>query len=314
MQTEPSTPSLTVASRWRRALAFVVDYALLAGGCALAGSAFFDALAGLGLLGRLFGLALGVAYFGLLDSRVGGGRTLGKRLTGIRVVGADGSPLSPWAAAGRFAILGIPIFLNGLPLPPLPLPVLWQGLTTVLVLGLGLVLLYLFLFNAPRYQSIHDLAVGAVTVPRASARAPGTGGLPRPVHLGVCALLLVASVAVPTALGVHFGVEARIEALHEARTALYGMAGVRHVALADLTHHGDQGPRQYVRAVVRIGEHPRGRKDLARRIVATLVDAYPPTRQRSAVQVVMVHEWSLGFASGHRSQAYLLSPAQVTSP
>lgn len=55
----------------------------------------FDTFARMGVYARLIGFAIALAYFGVLNSRIGGGQTLGKRWLGIRVVDAQGQLLSP---------------------------------------------------------------------------------------------------------------------------------------------------------------------------------------------------------------------------
>src|SRR5690348_14117245 len=74
-----------IAGFWRRLAAFVVDALILGVPAMLLGFAMFDWAASLGQAGRLIGFVVALLYFGLLNSRLGGGQTLGKRLLGIRV-------------------------------------------------------------------------------------------------------------------------------------------------------------------------------------------------------------------------------------
>src|SRR5262245_3395670 len=103
-----------IAGFWRRLAAFVVDGLILAVPAMLLGFALFNWAASLGQAGRLIGFVVALLYFGLLNSRLGGGQTLGKRLLGIRVTDRNGAPLSPLRAILRYLVLAVPYFLNGL--------------------------------------------------------------------------------------------------------------------------------------------------------------------------------------------------------
>src|SRR5258708_30891020 len=84
-----------IAGFWGRVAAFVIDCLILSVPTLLLGLALFRWAAGLGPAGRLIGFVVALLYFGVLNSRFGGGQTLGKRLLGIRVADRAGAPLSP---------------------------------------------------------------------------------------------------------------------------------------------------------------------------------------------------------------------------
>ena len=102
-----------IAGFWRRLAAFLVDALILGVPALLIGLAVFDWAASLGPSGRFIGFLVALLYFGLLNSRLGGGKTLGKRLFRIRVTNRSGQTLSPMRSGLRFLVLGIPYFLNG---------------------------------------------------------------------------------------------------------------------------------------------------------------------------------------------------------
>ena len=79
---------------------------------------FFDQFVQLGQSGRLVGFVIALLYFGLLNSSLGGGKTIGKRLMKIKVVGQkDGRLISLPASTCRYTVLALPFFFNGLALP-----------------------------------------------------------------------------------------------------------------------------------------------------------------------------------------------------
>ncbi|MCP3178347.1 RDD family protein [Desulfuromonas sp. KJ2020] len=165
---QPKTSKSTICKPnlsgfWRRILAFVFDTILLGVWGTVLGVFFFDQFAQMGQFGRLVGFVFAILYFGLLNSAVGKGQTLGKRLMKIRVVDAeDGSHISLAKSAWRYVVLSLPFLCNGLVLP------LDNQIVTLLlalvVFGMGGLLFYLYLFNRNTRQSIHDLAAGTLVV------------------------------------------------------------------------------------------------------------------------------------------------------
>ncbi len=79
---------------WRRVFAYSID-AILLGIIGLAlGFTFYEHFLAIGQTGRLYGLVIYLAYFATMNSKIGNGQTLGKRMLGIKVVGLDGSTLT----------------------------------------------------------------------------------------------------------------------------------------------------------------------------------------------------------------------------
>src|SRR5688572_4687565 len=103
----------------------------------------------MGGYGRLLGFAVALAYFGVMNSRIGGGQTLGKRLLGVRVVAGDGRTLSLPRSFLRYCVLGIPFFLNGAPFSAQVLFSWWGYLLPIIVFGGMFSILYLYVFNRP---------------------------------------------------------------------------------------------------------------------------------------------------------------------
>ena len=75
-----------ISGFWRRGAALMIDWLILGLPMLLLGLLMFRWLAGLGQTGRLIGFVVALLYFGLSNSRLSGGQTIGKRLQGIRVV------------------------------------------------------------------------------------------------------------------------------------------------------------------------------------------------------------------------------------
>jgi uncharacterized RDD family membrane protein YckC len=153
-----------IGSLWSRILAFIVDSFILYIVGRIVGAAFFDTLSMLGLWGRAFGFCIALVYFVSLESRVGGGQTLGKRLFRLRVVNAQGDMITWKRATIRYMICAIPFFLIE---PRYTMSYITLGvsaLITFIELGVGGASLYLLVFNRRTRQGLHDVAVGTYVV------------------------------------------------------------------------------------------------------------------------------------------------------
>jgi uncharacterized RDD family membrane protein YckC len=137
----------------------------------------------LGPWGRLVGFAIGTIYLGLLNSRLGGGQTIGKVMAGTRVVGRDGRPIAVGRSFARAAILSFiltlsnvnphierradrPYFGVGLEYnihSIIPIPVFGSLLWALAIGGLFLIV-YGYIVNARTRQGPHDLSLRTYVV------------------------------------------------------------------------------------------------------------------------------------------------------
>jgi uncharacterized RDD family membrane protein YckC len=192
MSTDQSSHVLTIPSFWRRIGAFILDTLLLGAIGVAFGFIFTEQLVQLGPFGRLLGFFVATTYFGILNSKLAGGQTFGKRVLKIKVVAKDGTPLSVSKAFLRFLPLGTAWFLNNAQFSESIIFSFWVYILSIAVFGIGLSTIYLYVFNRKSRQSLHDLVVGSYVV-SAVASGPVKAIAPWRGHLAVCALLFVAS-------------------------------------------------------------------------------------------------------------------------
>ncbi|WP_295749266.1 RDD family protein [Undibacterium sp.] len=189
-----SVPS--IASVWRRIGAFCIDMLILGIIGFTVGSFFHAQFAALGAWGRALGFVVTLMYFGVTESSLGGGQSLGMRVLGIRVVSRTGEPISTSATFIRAAIFCLAYFLNGAAFD-FGAGNEW-GIVgmSVLIFGLIFSLFYMLIFNRRTRQSIHDLAVGAFVV----KAGPGKISLStEPIWRGHAVILSVAILTVSAA-------------------------------------------------------------------------------------------------------------------
>lgn len=307
-----SGASVAYSGAWRRLGAFCID-GLVLGIIGLAlGAAAFARLAELGPWGRLLGFVIAVAYFGILESRIGGGRTPGKRLLGIRVVDHSGRGLSLAQALLRSTIFFVPYFLNGLMLGSDGMIPWVAMILSILVFGLGFSILYLLLFNLPTRQSVHDLATGAFVV-----KAPAPVPLPAPlrrVHKIVIAVAIALSLVLP--LG-GLWLASRITSLAPLLRAGRTLDAQSHVVSASVNegaswssfNGGAMHKTTMLNASVVVRRWPADPKAEAASFASTLFQDIPDAATRDIVSVQLVYGYDIGIARAWRSTDYSYTPA-----
>lgn len=307
-----STPRvMEIAGLWRRLFAFLIDALLLGALGALVGLIAFSRLAELGDWGRAIGFAIALIYFGLMDSKLSGGQTFGKQLLGIKVVAANGVPLSVGASTLRAAIFCVPYFLNGAFIDPSGF-ILW--LDAFLVFGVGLSIVYLLLFNRRTRQSLHDLAVGAYVV-RYETNGP-IGATERiwPTHLGVVGLILAAALVLPYVV-LKFSSSPPFAALLRVQQELQREPGVRHAAVfSGITREfrTNQGTRSthIFNAKLFFATPVANFDSAADRTVQVILNSDPSVAKEDVIAVTIVYGYDIGIASAWRSRSFAYSPEQ----
>jgi len=306
-----SGPPAQLAGFWRRLGAFVLDCLILGlVGLALAFTVY-DQLAHLGVWGRLFGFALALAYFGVSNSKLTSGRSVGKLALGIKVVDKDGTPLSVGKSFLRYVALAIPWFLNGAPFPASVLFSFWLYVISLAVFGAGLSILYLFIFNRPSRQSLHDLLVGSFVV-RSDAIGPVGAAAPWRGHLMVCAALFLAAAAVPVftsrlAQSETFGPLLMVHRVVSAEPWVAHAEVNRSLSLTskDVVRH--------LSIVAHIRDPAVDDADRAMRLGRLAFGAHEFVRDLTVVQVTLVHGFDIGIASSWRSHSHNFAPRDLAA-
>jgi uncharacterized RDD family membrane protein YckC len=160
----PQPENKIISGFWRRLLAFFLDGIFIGIFGLILGLFFFDFFAQIGGYGRIVGFCIALAYFGLLNSSVGKGQTIGKKIMKIEVVERNGRHISLVHSSIRYAILSAPFFLNGLLIPPSVAQSPIGYIIGFVIFGFGGAVIYLYIFNRRTRQSLHDLAVRTFVV------------------------------------------------------------------------------------------------------------------------------------------------------
>lgn len=169
-----------IAGFWRRVVAFLIDGAVLGILGQVLGWSMSSFWFQIGPYGRLIGLAIALAYFGVMGSRIAGGATLGKRLLGIAVRDAAGRPIGIMRSIARTSVWLVPLTLNGWALPILSNPIA-SRVAAVVLFGVGGAVLLTMALNRRTRQGLHDVLAGTYVLRMsgpAVAAYPAAGRLP----------------------------------------------------------------------------------------------------------------------------------------
>jgi len=295
-----------------RLIAFAIDMLVLGiVGIAL-GAVATDAFAAMGPWGRLVGLAIGLGYFGYFDGAPGGGRSPGKRLLRLVLVGRDGRPLPVVKSAGRFLLIWIPMVLNGLPLELDQLSGPLGYLEALGTFGLGCVLIYLAIAGRKNGQALQDLLFGSVMLRQPKGQqAPDSPLEPAAISRRqrfISALLVLLSLTLPAMTGrlANQPDYQRMNAIAHAVKALDGVSVVG-VAIAE-------GGKTIVPGTVEVRAFARTRQMLTEQQVKNIASAVHRTAPTAPeIQIHLSYGYDIGIASSWRSQYAAFGPAELAA-
>ena len=160
---EPIFTFPPIASFWRRFFAWFADVLILGVIGQIIGIIFSSFLFSIGPYGRPIGLLFIIPYFGIMNSKIGGGQTIGKRLLKIAVRNKNNEPIGLGRSIVRILLLFLPVLFNGWAIPILQNYVI-AWFSALLVFGLGGAILYTMIFNRRARQGIHDLLLETYVV------------------------------------------------------------------------------------------------------------------------------------------------------
>lgn len=305
----PALPA-TVAGVWCRIGAFLIDSLILALIGVIVGACLRDQLMALGPWGRVVGFVIATFYFGVPQSRIGRGQSLGMTILGLRVIRPDGSALGLGSALLRAAIFCMAYFLSNLPAAFTSLNEWVASGLSMLLFGVTFCVFYLLLFNRRTRQSLHDLAVGAFVIratrgPLALPTARAWRG-----HAAIVAASLmgfgVAGVwmARPGASDNAFGGMLRV------RHVVMEIPGVTGATVMVSANLGDGGGFNLLNINAIVDTSTPDREALARHIAKLALENYANAKQMKAVTVTLTSGFDIGIAQFWQSQNYTHTPQE----
>ncbi len=313
-------PIRAIGPLWRRFPAYLVDSLILYLAGRGIGAAFFNSLSQLGSWGRLIGFCIALCYFASLDSGVGNGQTIGKRLLRITVVGGQGNTISLARAALRFTVFAIPSYLYGLQLPRAIDPLIGSIVLGVIVFGVGGSTLYLIIFNRNTRQGLHDLLVGSYVVnsePTGPLRTEPIWDTHWRILRWCLTLLILFSYSIWT-LDKKVEKSSSVIQWHEDIRLINQLDRVQAASekiLRPVKWNGFMkdnplvSKKTLVITVWWTGE-PKDREIFADRVAKVVLLNDARAREQDLLWIVVVRSYDIGIASGGKSQTFTHTPAE----
>jgi uncharacterized RDD family membrane protein YckC len=323
------SPDRAIGALWRRVAAFAIDGAIVgAAGFAIT-VPFFEIFSRLGSWGPLVGFCLALPYFAILDSSVGNGRTLGKRLMRLQLIGKNGNAISFWRSTVRYTVFAVPYFLNEMLLPSTRTPWLVSTLVSVVVFGLGGATAYLVIFNRRTRQGIHDLAVGSYVVDADKDGLLKIEPIWR-VHWAILGLLLAVYFVGTGVIGDKLSQWGPFPQLLTDARAVEGMEGVQAAGVQDLSQTAFGSGEKTKILVINVywagksvdrqvfTSHSAGnfhdnwvaKEAFADQVGRLIIKHDPTVKDHDLLKVVVIRGYDLGIAHVHISYYYQRTPAE----
>ncbi len=295
---------------WARIGALLVDSLILGLIGYMAGLLLEDVFVQLGAWGRLVGFSVSMMYFGILNSSVGNGQTIGKKLLKIKVVDASNSAISLPRSFLRYSFLAVPFSLNGARLTSeAALSYLTYPIMFIIFGGLFSIS-YLYIFNRVTRQSLHDLAVGSFVV-KAGSSEQKTLPVWKP-HFMVVAIIFAVAAMLPI-VNLELAGSETIKNLAKAQKAMNQNDEVKYAVIEEGTNTLFSGEEKkittYVNAQAFLYDNEVQDTDTALELARTIIETYPEAANKDLIQVTLSYGYDIGLASKWTNQSHHFDPS-----
>ena len=304
-----------ISGFWRRIGALFIDTLILGmGGLAL--GLFLESLfVQMGGWGRLVGFSIALIYFGVMNSSIAGGQTIGKKALKIRVVDCNNSPINLGKSILRYFILAIPFSLNGAQFSN-------EAMLSFLIYPLSLIvfgglfsILYLYIFNRVTRQSLHDLVVGTYVV-NANEEKQEPGKVWN-VHLIIVVVLFISAAVVP-AFTSQLTQSEPFKGMLAVQSTLSNDPSVAYVTISSGSStfsSTNEGAKTitYVSSQVFLKTNNVSNTELARRLATIVVDNYPEALQKDTIHINLTYGYDIGIASSWSNHVHSFNPLELRS-
>jgi len=287
---------------WPRIGALILDSIILGIVGFIMGLIFFDAFANMGIYGRLVGFVISISYFGILNSSIGRGQTLGKKACNIRVVGKDGKPIALLPSLIRSGILFIPFYTNGLPIFPTELFSFFTVILSVLIFGLGFSIFYLYVANKRTRQSLHDLAVGSFVVVRGEETKLEENKKVNRGHYFVCGIFTFSIVLFGLFIAPSIAKNDTFTPLLETQKDVWNLDFVSYCQVGDSTTRSTNGTFTHFNVSAVVKEKQSKGKEQFKSVAEQVFKSYPKIEERDQLRITLTYGYDIGIARSYSTQ------------
>ncbi len=302
-----------ISGFWRRIGALFIDSLILGIVGFLLGLMFEGIFVEIGAWGRLIGFSIALIYFGILNSRIGSGQTIGKKVLKLRVVNSKNETIGLGRSLLRYTVLAVPFSLNGAQFSNEAMLSYLVYPLSLIVFGGMLSITYLYVFNRITRQSLHDLAVGTFVV-NSDVGVQETGSVWK-VHLIAVITLFIAATLVP-AFTSQLAQSEPFKDMLTAQEALLNEAAVKYASVTTSSTtftSSSEGSKTttYVTAKAFLTENNVQDIELARRLAALVAANYPESKNKDLIQVTLTYGYDIGIWSQWHNHNHQFSPNEI---
>jgi uncharacterized RDD family membrane protein YckC len=302
-----------ISGFWRRIGALVLDTLVLGAVGFTLGLALESTFVQMGSWGRLVGFTIGLFYFGIGNSTITGGQTIGKRLLKLRVVNSNNTSIGIGKSVIRYLVLATPFALNGLQFSNEALQSLWIYPLSLVLFGGIFSIVYLYIFNRTTRQSLHDLAVGSFVV-NVGVEKPEIGKVWW-VHIIIVALLFVLA-SIGPALATRLAQDTPFDEMLAVQSALLAYPNVNYATFTVnsttfSTVKKGTSTTHYVSSEIYLANNSINDSDLARQLAIVIVTNYPQALDKDAIQISLKYGFDIGIWSQWLNHSYSFLPEEL---
>lgn len=248
-----------------------------------------------------------------MNSKIGKGQTIGKKLLKIKVVDRNGDSIGLLKSFFRYAVLAIPFFLNGAPFSDKLMFSFAVYILSLFIFGGLFSIIYLYLFNRVTRQSLHDIASGTYVVNVAIEKQP-VDKIWKPHYVIVC-LFLIGSLVVPFFTSRLAKQEPFLD-LFQSRTLLMENQVVQNATISygkSTFSSTSSGPieTKYVSAQVYLSRDETLNEELAKSFAITIVENDPDALAKDKINITLIYGFDIVIASRSNSHGYRFNPTEL---
>jgi uncharacterized RDD family membrane protein YckC len=296
---------------WRRIFALLIDGLILAVPGYILGLIAFEQLVALGGWGKVVGFFISMLYFGIQNSLVCKGQTIGKRICKIMVVNKRGEFLSLPKSFIRIIVLDIGFFLNGAMIPDNLMNSPFMILISILVFGFMFSIIYLYIFNRTTRQSLHDLLVGSYVVNDSIAGSLKVQNIWR-LHYAVVSIFIIASAGVPF-YTMSLATQEPFDQILALRQNILSVENVGNATVTvgenTTTINNETKKTYYIASNIILNRKVENYDDLANEI-AEIILSYDDYSQKDIISINITYGFDIGISSMWMTQRYGHTPEE----
>ena len=305
-----------ISGFWRRIGAFLIDSSILCCLGLILGLFFSKQFVELGGWGRAIGFLIAAIYFAIMNSRIGKGQTIGKRILNIQVIDKNGKLLNLSNSTLRYSIFGIPYFLNGAVIPESILYPIGIYIVSLFVFGFGFSIIYLSIFNRNTRQSLHDIIVGTFVI-RKNIESAETIKSIWSIHYAICGIIMVLALLTPISTN-QLSRNEKFSELIKTREQIQNVPPVVYASIQDCQStfspvDGQAKTTTYLNANVLLNNPKIKDEKLAIKIAKILLETHKEANQRNFIRVVLTYGYDIGIASKWNRCQYSFNPESLLS-